>query len=64
MLSHRVITTLGACHDQAWVQSVTLWILLPLSRFVHMSSHTLDLLIAHCDCGFYPNSSILKGLEG
>lgn len=63
-VSHQAIATLGAGHDQAWVQSVTLCVLLLLPMFVHMSSHAVDLLIAHSDCAFYPNSSVLNGLEG
>lgn len=62
--THRVITTLCACHDKAWVQSVTLSLLVPLPRLVHMCSHTLDLLVAKTDSGFYANSIVLNGLGG
>lgn len=59
--SHRAITTLGARHNQAWVQSVALCLLV---SFVHVCSHTLDLLVAHTDSGFYANSIVLNGLGG
>lgn len=62
--ANRVITTLCACHDKAWVQSVTLSLLVPLPRLVHMCSHTLDLLVAKTDSGFYANSIVLNGLGG
>lgn len=62
--SHRVISTLGARHDQAWVQSVPLPLLVPLPRLVHMCSHTMDLPVAHTDSGFYTDSIVLDGLGG
>ena len=62
--SHRVFATLGARHDQARVQSVALLPIVPLPRLVHMCSHTMDLLVAHTDSGFYANSIVFKGLGG
>lgn len=62
--SHRIITTLSARHDQAWVQSVTLRLLVLLPRLVHMCSHTLDPLVSDSDCGLYANGIVLDGLGG
>lgn len=62
--SHRVNITLGARHDQTWVQSVALCIFVPLSSLIHMCSHALDLLVAHTDSSFNANSIVLGGLGG
>ncbi len=62
--SHRVNTTLGACHDQAWVQGIALSLLIPQPVPVHMCSHTEDPLVAYIHSGFNANSIVLNGLGG
>lgn len=62
LVSHRIDSALGARHDQAWVQSVTLSVFVHLSSLIHVGSHTLDLHVAHSDGGFNANSIVFNGL--
>lgn len=62
--SHRVVTTLGARHDQARIQSVALWLLVVLAKLVHVCPPARNSAVALFNCGFYGNSIVLNRLGG
>lgn len=63
-VSHRIDSTLGARHDQTWVQSVTLSVFVHLSSLIHVCPQTLDIHGAYSDAGFNANCVVFNGLGG